>query len=129
VLILLKRVRVFATSYSTKNQVPLTFDLGPDHIHLVAVGGSGPQESNPVAVTHAASVHLRYLIVTAEPMSDLQNEEHPVALLFHISAYILLKLLAYSFHHKRIFEYLSPIYVPLILYVFPIWLLAECERR
>jgi hypothetical protein len=58
------------------NQVPLTFDLCPDHIHLVAVGGSGPQESNPVAVTHAASIHLRYLIVTAEPMSNLKKEEH-----------------------------------------------------
>jgi hypothetical protein len=109
---------MFAASYSTEDQVPLTFDLGPNHVHLIAVGGSGPQESNPVAVTHAASVYLRYLIVTAEPMSDLQNEEHPVALLFHISAYILLKLLAYSSFHKRIFEFLSPIYVPLILYGF-----------
>lgn len=88
-------------SYSANNQVPLTFDFCSDHVHLVGVVGSGSQESNPVTVTHAASVHLRYLIITAEPMSNLQNEEHPVAF-WHV----LLKLLVYSSFHKLISEYL-----------------------
>jgi hypothetical protein len=55
--------------------VPLTFDLGPDHVDLVAIGGSGTQESNPVAVTHPASIHLCYLVVTAEAMSNLQSKK------------------------------------------------------
>jgi hypothetical protein len=55
--------------------VSLTFDLGADEIHLVTVCRGSSQESNPVAVTHAASVHLRDFVVTAEPVSNLKNTE------------------------------------------------------
>jgi len=55
-------------------ELALTFDLGADKIHLIAVGWSSSKESNPVAVTHAASVHLRYLVVTTKPMPNLQHE-------------------------------------------------------
>jgi len=54
-------------------QEPLTFDLGADEIHLIAVCGGGAQESNPITVTHATSVHLCNLVVTAETVPNLQH--------------------------------------------------------
>lgn len=79
----------------------LTFDLCADKIHLIAVGWSGSKESNPVAVTHAASVHLRYLVVTTKPMPNLQHEKQRYVMI-HIYICVL-KRQFFNCYHMRVF--------------------------
>jgi hypothetical protein len=87
--------------FQSNIQLALTFDLGADKIHLIAVGWSSSKESNPVAVTHAAPVHLRYLVVTTKPMPNLQHEQQRYVMI-HIYNCVLKRQL-FNCYHMRVF--------------------------
>lgn len=58
-----------------------TFDFGAYEVDLFRVGGHHPEEPNPVAVSDPPSVHLSDLIVTAEPVPDLEHARRMYTLL------------------------------------------------
>lgn len=55
-----------------------TFDFGADEINLRAVSVGCPQESYPVAMTYAPSVHFCDLVIATKAMSYLQNKNNRV---------------------------------------------------
>ena len=87
--------------FQSNIQLALTFDLGADKIHLITVCWSCSKKSNPVAVTHAASVHLRYLVVTTKPMPNLQHEKQRYVMI-HIYLCVL-KRQFFNCYHMRVF--------------------------